>query len=221
MTEAPRRYFIGVAVTNPAPGSALERLPRAESDATALAAAFEALQYDAVDTSTWSDGEELSTTQFAAGVAEWRRAVNPGDSVVFYFYGHALRSAAFDKHYLCFRGCEPDFPHLGGFPVTELAALFLDGPRRPVRAWFILDCCYSGHGATDLAGAFAAYQPTTASDDAATYWVTSSCGNVVQYADGAFRRALAAALWRATTMGELHEAVTKKLGPNARQVPRT
>jgi formylglycine-generating enzyme required for sulfatase activity len=221
MTGQGSCYFIGVGVADPAPGSVLERLRETENDVGRLSTAFERLGYHAVDTSAWGDGGELTAHQFSDGVGAWIRNLQSEDSVVFYFTGHALHSEAFDTHYLCFRGCRPDAPRNGGLPATDLATLFLGGPVKPSRVWLILDCCYAGHGLENLAETFATYHPASASEHEASVWVTSSCGRIMQYGDGAFSQALARALSKPITLRALPSVLAQELGPHAMQTPRT
>jgi len=220
----PTGYFIGVAVTDPAPGTDLERLPQTPEDLDTLARAFKAAGYEIVDTRRWSPpGEQLSAKDCAARLAHWLGNVKPDehDRVVFYFFGHAVRSEGFAKHYLCFRGCRPEAPADGGMPVTELAALVLGRASPPGKVWFILDCCYAGQGGAELDLIFAGYSPPPATKDAMLCCVTSSCGIVAQYADGEFSRALGAVLPKISSMPELQSALKAELGARARQEPES
>lgn len=227
--QAGRRFYIGIAVANPAPrsGALLAPLEHASADVLVLAEAFEDRGYQPVDVNAWVEAAserpsaELSVAEFRAGLRRWLEAERPGpdDSLVFYFSGHALRGDAFGKHYLCFRDCDPKAPS-SGFPVNELPAIFLERRSALGRAWFILDCCYAAQGAADMADLFAGYEPLSVAD-VTTYWVTSSCGKVAQYDDGAFSKGLARALENADTMEALQQKLKEALGPRARQIPRT
>lgn len=223
MTADPRGYFVAVAVMDPAPGTALERLPQKREDFEELACVFDDLGYDVVNTSEWAGGRELSAKVFASEITNWLREIEPGagDSVVFYFFGHGLLSQTGKRHYLCFSGCKPDAPGDGGLPVADLTTLFLEGPFRPGRVWFILDCCFAGLGGSELAAALASYRPAVAAKDSMTYWVTTSSGKVAQYADGKFREALASALPKSANMEDLQRKVVDALGRRAVQRPET
>ena len=168
------------------------QLPSVRQDLERITALFERLWANPV----LSDGCNLTSGALIGAIEDWLKADQraPSDILVLYFSGHGV-SAEDETHYLYTRDTKEDRLESTAVATERLARTLAGSSVRQMLV--LLDTCYSGEGADDLAAAaikVVKRRPFDADELETGLWFVATARHTEEADEGAFAQALETAV---------------------------